>query len=218
MRARIGETEVGLETAASGRHIADNLLAVLGTAQLVGADVAAVAAALSSWRAGKGRGERHRLALGEGELVLIDESYNANPASMRAAIAVLAATVPGPGGRRIAVLGDMLELGDSAGPLHAELGAVLAEAGIDRAYLVGDEMKALDDALDGTLPAEWHESLNELQASLLGHLRAGDVVMVKGSNGIGLSRIVDRLVTEHGSGAPGPASVAGSTATQTGNV
>ncbi|KQT52831.1 MULTISPECIES: UDP-N-acetylmuramoylalanyl-D-glutamyl-2,6-diaminopimelate--D-alanyl-D-alanine ligase [unclassified Aureimonas] len=218
MRARIGETEVALELAASGRHIADNLLAVLGTAQLVGADVETVAAALSSWRAGKGRGERHRLPLGEGELTLIDESYNANPASMRAAIAVLAAAAPSSGGRRIAILGDMLELGEQSGDLHAELGPVLVEAGVDRVYLLGNEMKALDDALDGTLPAEWHESLDELQASLLGHLRAGDVVMVKGSNGIGLSRIVDRLIAAHGSGVPGSANGAGSTATQTGTV
>ncbi|KQT50906.1 UDP-N-acetylmuramoylalanyl-D-glutamyl-2, 6-diaminopimelate--D-alanyl-D-alanine ligase [Aureimonas sp. Leaf454] len=218
MLARIGEAEFGVEMAASGRHIADNLLAVLGAAHIVGADVGAVASALSTWRTGKGRGERHRLALGAGSITLIDESYNANPTSMRAAVALLADASPAEGGRRIAVLGDMLELGDKAEALHADLASVLTEAGIDRVYLVGEEMKALDDALDGSLAAEWHENLDELQASLLGHLRAGDVVMVKGSNGIGLSRIVDRLVSAQGAAPTGPADGAGPSSQRTGAV
>ncbi|MCW4116677.1 UDP-N-acetylmuramoylalanyl-D-glutamyl-2,6-diaminopimelate--D-alanyl-D-alanine ligase [Aurantimonas sp. MSK8Z-1] len=189
----VGGRVLELRLAAAGRHIAQNVLAVLGAADLVGADVEAGAAALSTWRAGKGRGARLRLAAPDGEIVLIDESYNANPASMRAAIALLAATEPGEGGRRIAVLGDMLELGDRSAALHAELAGELREAGIDRVHLAGEEMKALDTALAGELGCTWHASTDELGASLASHMRGGDAVMIKASNSIGFARVVERL-------------------------
>ncbi|WP_152045939.1 UDP-N-acetylmuramoylalanyl-D-glutamyl-2,6-diaminopimelate--D-alanyl-D-alanine ligase [Aureimonas psammosilenae] len=196
MRAAIAGEVVDVGMASPGRHLAQNLTAVLGCASLFGASIPATAAALSSWRAGKGRGERHRLTLpgGGGHFDLLDESYNANPASMRAAISLLAATLPGEGGRRIAILGDMFELGDESRDLHAAIAEPLIAAQVDRVFMLGEAMKALDDALDGRLACEWHESAGELEASLLGQVRAGDVLMVKASNGMGLSKIVERLV------------------------
>ncbi|RZM09439.1 MAG: UDP-N-acetylmuramoylalanyl-D-glutamyl-2,6-diaminopimelate--D-alanyl-D-alanine ligase [Sphingomonas sp.] len=203
LRAVIDGESVDIALAAAGRHIADNLLTVLGAAKLAGADLTVTATALSSWRTGKGRGERHVLALpGGGTLTLVDESYNANPVSMRAAIDVLASSVPSGEGRRIAVLGDMLELGEQSQALHAGLADALIGAGAAKVYLLGEEMKALDDALDGTLPCEWHETRDELRASLVKDGRAGDVIMVKASNGIGLSKLVETLIATF---SPAPA-------------
>ena len=203
LEARIGGGQAQLDMASPARHIAENLTAVLGAAHLVGADVAASAAALSSWRPSRGRGARLQAGLPTGgRVTVLDESYNANPVAMEAAIAVLGSTVPAGQGRRIAVLGDMLELGAQAPALHAGLAELLARAGADRVFMLGEAMKALDDALDGRLGCEWHESLVELEASLLAQVRDGDVLMVKASNGIGLSKIVERLLS---SGASEPA-------------
>src|SRR6185312_16677222 len=104
-------------------------------------------AAMSSVSALDGRGRRHQIEVAGGTAELIDESYNASPASMRAAFAVLGAAQPKPGGRRIAVLGDMLELGDEAARLHAELAQPLVDAGIALVFTVGTNMRALHDAL-----------------------------------------------------------------------
>jgi UDP-N-acetylmuramoyl-tripeptide--D-alanyl-D-alanine ligase len=186
------DADVTMNSAAE--HLAENLTAVMGAVALVGADVAASAAALSSWRPGKGRGARIDLKLPAGaRIAVLDESYNANPVAMQAAIAVLASTAPRGEGRRIAVVGDMLELGDQAARLHAELADPLVAAGVDRVYMLGEAMKALDDALEGRVGCEWHSSLRELEASLLAQVRDGDVLMVKASNGIGLSKLVERL-------------------------
>ncbi|MGO4842129.1 glutamate ligase domain-containing protein, partial [Rhizobiaceae sp. 2RAB30] len=108
-----------------------NVLAVLGTAWVAGADLSAVTAALADLEAESGRGRRHLLHHPEGDIVLIDESYNANPASMRAAIALLDATPVQGEGRRIAVLGDMLELGSHSAKLHTALADVLGETSTD---------------------------------------------------------------------------------------
>ncbi|MBC8130459.1 MAG: hypothetical protein H7Y08_09075 [Rhizobiaceae bacterium] len=198
MTATVSGTPVDVRISSPGKHVADTLTAVLGAASLMGADVIATAAALSSWRTGKGRGERSSLAAGAtGRITLLDESYNANPVAMRAAISVLSATVPGPDGRRIAVLGDMLELGEQAAEMHAGLADALVKAGVDKVFLAGEAMKALDDALDQTIACEWHETVGELGKSLLRQVRAGDVVTVKASNGVGLARIVDALVAAY---------------------
>ncbi|NDV85551.1 UDP-N-acetylmuramoylalanyl-D-glutamyl-2,6-diaminopimelate--D-alanyl-D-alanine ligase [Aurantimonas aggregata] len=196
--ATIAGEEVRVELAPSGRHMAQNVLAVLGAAKLAGADVQAVASALGSWRAVKGRGARHRLPLKEGgTITLIDDSYNANPASMRAALDVLKTETPGEGGRRIAVIGDMLELGTHAASLHADLAGAIEAAGVDRVYMAGDEMKALDDVLENRVPREWHDDVDELLASLLGASRAGDVIMVKASKSIGFGPLVERIIAHH---------------------
>lgn len=179
---------------APGRHIAENALAALGAASLVGADMGAAMAALATLQPEKGRGARHRLAIGSGAFVLIDESYNANPASMRAAISLLKDTALPEGGRRIAVLGDMLEMGEFAGKVHAGLVAPLIEAGISDIWLAGPEMAHLRDALPEDVRVEYRETVDELKEFALGSIAAGDVVMIKSSKGTGCGRIVAALL------------------------
>ncbi|MBI3672882.1 MAG: UDP-N-acetylmuramoylalanyl-D-glutamyl-2,6-diaminopimelate--D-alanyl-D-alanine ligase, partial [Rhizobiales bacterium] len=126
-----------------GEHMAVNSLAVLGAVKLAGADLARAALALATAAPAKGRGVRQRLAAAGGEILLIDESYNANPASMQAALALLAQASPGRGGRRIAVLGDMLELGRFGEELHGELAGAVDAAGVDILYAAGPLMAKL---------------------------------------------------------------------------
>ena len=193
--ARIDGKNVEARIGVPGRHIVQNALAVLGVAHLAGADLARVAPALGNLQAERGRGRRHTLAVPGGTFTLIDESYNANPASMRAAIELLGAAPVGPGGRRIAVLGDMLELGSHAAELHGALAGVIAAANVDIAFLAGPEMKTLADALPADCRAEYRPGVEEVQALVLKTVRAGDAVMVKSSNGIGFSRIVEALTS-----------------------
>jgi UDP-N-acetylmuramoyl-tripeptide--D-alanyl-D-alanine ligase len=176
-----------------GRHWVMNALAVLAAVRAAGADIRRGSEALATFKALPGRGRRCELAWGGGNLTLIDESYNANPAAMRAALAVLAATEPAAGARRVAVLGDMLELGEEAGRFHRELAAPLAEARVDRIFLVGDEMAALHEALPEAKRGGWWLSADEAIPELLRFLAPGDVVTVKGSRIVGVSRIVDQL-------------------------
>ena len=192
--ARIAGKDVRARIGAPGRHIVQNALAVLGAAHLVGADVATVAAALASLTPEQGRGRRHRLDLAGGTATLIDESYNANPASMRAALALLRDAPVAEGGRRVAVLGDMLELGEHSPKLHAGLAEPVMEAGADVVLLAGPEMAHLAGALPAELGVEYRPSAEELKPVLLAALRPGDVVMVKSSKGIGFSRLVDALL------------------------
>ncbi|MFN4208558.1 MAG: UDP-N-acetylmuramoylalanyl-D-glutamyl-2,6-diaminopimelate--D-alanyl-D-alanine ligase, partial [Agrobacterium albertimagni] len=182
---------------APGRHLAENAMAVLAAVSLVGADIDAAIEALANLAPVKGRGERHRLQMPDGILTLIDESYNANPASMRAAIAVLASAQPTGEGRRIAVLGDMLEMGDFAPSVHAELAGPLLAAGIEHVWLAGPEMVALRDALPETVHVVYLETTEELVNFVTAEVRAGDVVMVKSSLGIGFGKIVSALLDKH---------------------
>ncbi|HJU15668.1 MAG TPA: cyanophycin synthetase, partial [Stellaceae bacterium] len=122
--------------------------------------------------------------------------YNASPAAMRAALAVLAALPPGPGGRRVAVLGDMLELGAASPALHRDLAAPIAAAAVDRVFLVGTAMAALYEALPPHRRGGLWQTAEEAIPSLLSTLRPGDVVTVKGSYGVGMGRIVERLCAE----------------------
>ena len=168
---------------APGRHFAENSLAVLLAAKAAGVKLADAAAALAQFRPPTGRGQRHTLHADEGDITLIDESYNANPASMRAAFAVLAALPVAGQGRRIAVLGDMLELGDDEDALHAALAPELQEQGIDLVFAAGPRMRHLFDALTPDEQGAWMPSAAELGGVVARTLRAGDVVMVKGSNG-----------------------------------
>jgi UDP-N-acetylmuramoyl-tripeptide--D-alanyl-D-alanine ligase len=124
---------------------------------------------------------------------LIDESYNASPPAMAAALAVLGAAEPAAGGRRIAVLGDMLELGAAAAELHRGLARPLAAAGVDQVFLVGSATKALFEALPEPLRAGLWRCPEAAIAALFEFLRAGDVVMVKGSHAAHLDCIVERL-------------------------
>ncbi len=180
--------------ASPGRHWVMNSLGVLGAVRALGGDVVAATAAFAQMKPLAGRGRRHRIAVAKGEADLIDESYNASPASMRAAIAVLGGSEPGPGGRRIAILGDMLEMGEQASALHAALAGPLTAAKIDLVFTVGSEMAALDRALPEAMRGG-HDATSAAMADRVAPLlRAGDVVTVKGSHGIRMDQIVTRLV------------------------
>ena len=191
-----GET-VEVEIGTPGRHIAENAMAALGACTLVGADLGKAVAALAELRPVKGRGEQHRLGIGEGILTLIDESYNANPASMRAAIALLAASEPVASGRRIAVLGDMLEMGEFSAKIHEELAGPILAAGIEHVWVAGAEMAVLRDALPESVHCEYRSTTEELRDFAVRAVKPGDVVMVKSSLGIGFGKIVAALIDNY---------------------
>ncbi|TGP90191.1 MULTISPECIES: UDP-N-acetylmuramoylalanyl-D-glutamyl-2,6-diaminopimelate--D-alanyl-D-alanine ligase [unclassified Mesorhizobium] len=205
--ARISGHDMIARIGAPGRHMVQNVLAVLGAAHLVGADLDKVALALADLSAERGRGKRHVLrhpggpTSGQpggprhgGPITLIDESYNANPASMAAAMALLNATPVTGEGRRIAVLGDMLELGDHSAKLHAALADLIVGTGTRTVFLGGPEMRSLAEALPDDIRTEYRAGVEELKPVLLAALRPGDVVMIKSSKGIGFAKLVDALL------------------------
>lgn len=171
-----------------------NSLGVLLAVQAAGADLDAGAQALAAMTPPKGRGARHILAFGAGNFELIDESYNASPVSMRAAIATLAQARPAKGARRVAVLGDMRELGESADALHAGLAPILIDRGIDLVFTAGSHMAALRNALPPSMQAGHAASSAELAPQVQAAVRAGDVVMVKGSAGSRMAVVVQALL------------------------
>ncbi|MBB3522549.1 UDP-N-acetylmuramoylalanyl-D-glutamyl-2,6-diaminopimelate--D-alanyl-D-alanine ligase [Rhizobium sp. BK456] len=190
----IGGETLEVAIGAPGRHIAENALAALGVVRIVGADMERAIAAIATLKPEKGRGKRHRLSIGSGSFTLIDESYNANPASMRAAIALLAASEPTSRGRRIAVLGDMLEMGEYAQKVHTDLAVPLLAAGIEHVWLAGAEMAALKESLPESVHVEYRENTAELTDYVLNSVAPGDVLMVKSSLGIGFGKIVAALL------------------------
>ncbi|MHA1599447.1 MAG: UDP-N-acetylmuramoylalanyl-D-glutamyl-2,6-diaminopimelate--D-alanyl-D-alanine ligase, partial [Alphaproteobacteria bacterium] len=173
-----------------GTHWVLNSLAVIAAAQALGADPAATATALAKLRPIKGRGTRQRVALPRGGFDLIDDSYNANPSSMRAAIEVLGRAKTGSKGRRIAVLGDMLELGPQAASLHRSLAEPLREAGVDLVFTCGESMAALAEALPKEMDGGHTANSQALALIVCAAVAAGDVVMVKGSLGSHMALIV----------------------------
>lgn len=192
--AGIGGRTLEVALGAPGRHIAENALAVIAAAELAGANIDRVVASLATMQPEKGRGLRHRLSISGGYLTLIDESYNANPASMRAAIALLRDAEPAPGGRRIAILGDMLEMGEHAADVHAALAAPIVEAGISDVWLAGPQMAHLRDALPGEISVVYREAVGDLIPYAVGAAAAGDMVMVKSSKGTGCAKIVEAFL------------------------
>ncbi|HHK74940.1 MAG TPA: UDP-N-acetylmuramoylalanyl-D-glutamyl-2, 6-diaminopimelate--D-alanyl-D-alanine ligase, partial [Rhizobiales bacterium] len=179
--ARICDHDAIYKMGAPGRHMVLNSLAILAVVEALGADLALAALALGDVTAPEGRGARTRLLAPGGQVTLIDESYNANPASMRAALSLLATTKTGRGGRRIAVLGDMLELGQYAHELHRELALSVVESGADLVFASGANMKLLWDELPPALRGAYSETSEGLSARFVDEIRGGDVVMVKGS-------------------------------------
>ncbi len=161
--ADVAGSPVTYRVGAPGRHLVENSLAVLAACHALGADMARVVLALAEFRAPKGRGQRLRLAHPSGPFTLIDESYNANPASMRAALALLGQTSPGGRGRRIAVLGDMLELGEAGPTLHRGLAPALAESGADLVFLTGPLMADLWRDLPDQRRGAYSEKAAELE-------------------------------------------------------
>ncbi len=176
-----------------GRHIAMNSLAVLAAAELVGADLALAALALSQVQPAAGRGVRRPLELRHGQATLIDESYNANPASMAAAIGVLGSAEISGQGRRIAVLGDMLELGPTGPELHRGLAEAVKTQGIDLVFCCGPLMRQLWDALSSGRRGGYAETAAELESQVVAAVRPGDVLMIKGSLGSRMKTIVTAL-------------------------
>jgi UDP-N-acetylmuramoyl-tripeptide--D-alanyl-D-alanine ligase len=188
----LGET-LKFTYGAPGRHFAQNALGLLLVVKALGADVKAAADALRAVRAVKGRGERHTIPIEGGSFDLIDESYNANPASMAAALALLAQSKTGPGGRRIAVLGDMLELGPQGPAMHAGIGASLSQPGCDLVFASGPSMAHLWAELPASIRGAWSETSSDIAGLIAAEMRPGDVVMVKGSFGSRMSLVVDAL-------------------------
>lgn len=176
-----------------GRHMALNSLAVLAAASLAGADLARAALALSDARPASGRGVRQVLDIGHGSATLIDESYNANPASMAAALNVLGAAAIGARGRRIAVLGDMLELGPTGAELHRGLVEAVQANHIDAVFCCGPLMRNLWDALPTGVRGGYAENAEALESQVVAALRDGDAVMIKGSLGSRMKTIVKAL-------------------------
>jgi UDP-N-acetylmuramoyl-tripeptide--D-alanyl-D-alanine ligase len=193
VNARVSGCELAFELGAPGVHMAENALGALLAAGALGADLDACAAALRGFSPQKGRGERFLLPTPDGPATIIDESYNANPASMRAALALLAAAKPGPKGRRIAVIGDMLELGPKAVAMHAELAADLSANKVDLLFGAGPLTRALYEAAPASMRAAWTERSSDLTDEVARTLRGGDIAMVKGSNGSRMGPLVAAL-------------------------
>ncbi len=203
VRALARGHEVLFKVNSAGRHFALNGLAVLAAADALGLDPAIVACDIGLWRPPAGRGTRERLVLDRVEdhlaIDLIDDAFNANPASVAAALEMLAAAQPRHGvgrvseGRRIAILGDMLELGPTEDALHAAIAALPALEAVAVVHCVGSRMRALHDALPAARRGEWHPAADDLAARVRALIDAGDVVLVKGSKGSYVSRVVEAI-------------------------
>jgi len=195
IRARFRGQEIAFSLAATGRHHALNAMAVLLMCEALGVELTLTLLALEAFQALEGRGKAHLLPKGDGSVLLIDESYNANPVSMTATLTAMGAEFRA-NARRIAVLTDMLELGPDEARLHAALAPVIADNGIDKVYLAGPLMKYLWESLPDSRRGVYADKAEDLIAPLYADLGAGDVVLVKGSNGSRASRIVAGLLTQ----------------------
>lgn len=188
--ARLPDAELTFTLSQPGAHWVSNAMAVLAAVHALGGDLAAAGLALADFAGLPGRGAHHRIPVGDGEALLIDESYNANPTSMAATLDVLGKTEAK---RRIAVLGAMRELGPTSDALHESLAAPILAAGVDYALLVGSGMEPLAKALEGKVESAHWPDASSAGESLRKLLRPGDAILIKGSNAIGLGRIVATL-------------------------
>ena len=189
--AALLERELTFTISQPGEHWVSNALAVLAAIEAVGADVAVAGLALADLGGLKGRGQRHRVEIDGGELLLIDESYNANPASMAATLKSLGAERDVT--RRIAVLGPMRELGKHSDALHAGLAPAIRDAHVDQLILIGEEMDPLASELGAEIATSRAGSVDEATDALIRIVRPGDAVLVKASNSVGLARLVERV-------------------------
>ena len=186
-----------------GRHFAMNAIAVLAACDALGADPVQAAQDICQWQPPMGRGTREIVVLDKGiaeeTLDLIDDAFNANPTSMTAALEVLAASSPRDGvgrivkGRRVAILGDMLELGEDEMAMHAALAEEPHLGRLHVVHCVGPRMRALFDALPADLRGQWAPEAEDLAKQAARLVDAGDVVLVKGSKGSKVSRVVDAI-------------------------
>jgi UDP-N-acetylmuramoyl-tripeptide--D-alanyl-D-alanine ligase len=210
VEANILGVPVTYKIGAPGKHLVMNSLAVLAAASLAGADLARAALALARQAPAAGRGTRVTLDLANGSALLIDESYNANPTSMRAALALLGQAPLGPHGRRIAVLGDMLELGAAGPELHQTLIEPIRENEVDLVFCAGPLMASLWQALPSAIRGGYANTAADLEPLVLSAVRGGDAVMVKASAGSRMGPIVKALVRRHSTqSATGPARARG---------
>ena len=189
--ASLIDCDLTFTIAQRGDHWVTNSLAALAAVEALGGDVAVAGLALADMGALKGRGERHLVPVDGGELLLIDESYNANPASMTATLSSLGSEVGVE--RRIAVLGPMRELGEHSDALHAGLAPAVIDAGIDRLILIGEEMRPLAESVVGKVGLDHVTDVDEAIAALMSMVQRGDAVLVKASNSVGLAKLVERV-------------------------
>ncbi|WP_254474366.1 UDP-N-acetylmuramoylalanyl-D-glutamyl-2,6-diaminopimelate--D-alanyl-D-alanine ligase [Bartonella sp. B1098] len=198
MMVRIGGQDREIQIGAPGRHIVQNSLAVLAACDAIGVDLDPIVLSLSHFSSQKGRGVRYRLSVSNGgEFYLIDESYNANPASMRAALGLLATGPVGAGGRRIAVLGDMLELGEYSEKLHRDLIKPIRLSGANPVFLFGEAMKSLVSDLSADVEVYYAENIEKILPLLLEEISSGDLLMIKSSNSLCSSNIVTALLERY---------------------
>ena len=193
--ARVGDHRLTFKVGMAGRHWVGNALAVLAAVDAAGGDLALAGLALAELTDLPGRGRRLRVAAGKGTAVVIDESYNANPASMAASLAVLAEVTPRGTGRRLALLGAMRELGDRSDAFHADLAPHVVAAGVSTMIVVGNEMKALATALGRQLDVIHVADAAAAGAAIGRMLAVDDVLLVKGSNSVGLGDVVKSLAS-----------------------
>lgn len=189
----LDERKLTMRLRTAGLHFAMNALAALAAIDAIGADPARAARDMNTWTPPSGRGTRETVTLPQGRITLIDDAYNANPTSMAAALDVLAATVPESAGRRVAVLGDMLELGPTEAALHADLAELPVMESIDRVFCVGPRMESLYGALPDHRRAGQFPDAASAVASIPARLAPGDVIMIKGSLGSHVSKLVTAL-------------------------
>ncbi len=189
--ARLVNSELTFTLSQRGDHWISNAMAVLAVVEVVGGDLGAAGLALADFGGLKGRGQRHVVVVDGGEALLIDESYNANPASMAATLASLGGETLS--GRRIAVLGPMRELGPEAEAMHAALAGPVRAAKIERLVLVGEEMRVLAEALGPEVESVVADDVEQAARLVEAILAPGDVVLVKASNSVGLAALVDRV-------------------------
>jgi UDP-N-acetylmuramoyl-tripeptide--D-alanyl-D-alanine ligase len=194
VEAMICGAEVAYRLGVPGRHWAINSLAVLAAVHAAGGDVKASAAELAGMCGMKGRGRRHTIAMNGGSFVVIDDSYNASPVSMAAALETLGQMQPAGNGRRIAVLGDMLELGDESEDQHAALAEILIAEKIDLVFTGGQYMSAIWEGLPREMRGGNASSAAGILNKVMGMIRPGDVVIVKGSAGSNTGPIVEALL------------------------
>ena len=191
--ARVGEHRLTFKVGMAGRHWVGNALAVLAAVHAAGGDLALAGLALAELTDLPGRGQRLRVAARDGSAVVIDESYNANPASMAASLAVLGEVAPVRHGRRLAVLGAMRELGSQSDAFHAELAPHIVAAGVSCVILVGNEMKPLASALGRQLEVLHVTDAAAAETEVARLIAPDDVLLVKGSNSVGLGGVVAAL-------------------------
>lgn len=188
--ARVGERELSYTVSQPGKHWVSNSLAVLAAVDAVGGDLALAGLALADLGGLAGRGARFSVEVKGGRALVIDEAYNANPASMRVTLAVLGEEAAA---RKIAVLGEMRELGDKSDDYHAALAGPVRDAGVQLVILVGEKMQPLADALEGQVEIVHVPDAAAARDRLMATLEAGDAVLIKGSNGVGLAAVVAAL-------------------------